>query len=98
VTVEALPMAIPDRLEVEVTALDIGGQVRVADIVVPEGATVLDDPESVVATVAPPRVELPEEEEEAEEALEGEEAEGAEAEAEAPAAEGAETEGEAPES
>lgn len=85
--VEALPMAIPDRLELDVSALEIGGQAKIGDVVVPEGATVLDDPDTVVATVAPPRVELPEEvEEEAEEAVEGEEGE---APAEEPAAEAA---------
>jgi large subunit ribosomal protein L25 len=83
VTVEALPMSIPDRLEVDITEFGIGEQVRVGDIVPPEGATVLDDPETVIATVAAPRVELPEGEA-AEEAVEGEETP-AEAEAEAPA-------------
>lgn len=96
VTVEALPMSIPDRLEVDITELGIGDQVRVGDIVAPEGATVLDDPETVLATIAAPRVELPEEEE-AEEAVEGEEA-AAEAEAEAEASAEAADEGESSES
>ena len=57
VTVEALPMAIPDRLELDVSALEIGDSVRVAEIVVPDGVTILDDSEAVAATVAPRRVE-----------------------------------------
>jgi large subunit ribosomal protein L25 len=78
VTVEALPMSMPDRLEIDVSALDIGDQVRVSDIVVPGGATVLDELEAVVATVAAPRrMELPEDEIPEEEVEgEGEEAEG----------------------
>ena len=78
VTVEALPMAMPDRLEIDVTELDIGDQVHVSDIEAPEGATILDELETVVATVAAPRrMDLPEDEV-AEEAVEGEEGELAE--------------------
>jgi large subunit ribosomal protein L25 len=89
ITVEALPMSMPEHLEIDVSALEIGDSVRVSDLAVPEGATIIEDPESVVAAVvAPRRVELPEdevlEEAEGEEgALEEGEAEGAE-----PAAEG----------
>ncbi len=99
VTVEALPMAIPERLELDVTALEIGGQAHVGGIVVPEDVRVLDDMDAVAATVAAPRVELveEEEEEEAEEAVEGEEAEAAETEP-AAAGEAEQAEGEAPES
>ena len=79
VTVEALPMSIPDRLELDVSTLAIGDGVRVADIVVPEGATVLDDGDALVAQVLAPRRpdELEEEAvEEGEEAAEGAEPEG----------------------
>jgi large subunit ribosomal protein L25 len=57
VTVEALPMEIPDRLELDISALEIGENVRVADLTAPEGVTILDDPETVIAGVAQPRVE-----------------------------------------
>jgi large subunit ribosomal protein L25 len=67
--VEALPMEVPDRLEHDVSALGIGDSVRVADVAVPEGVTLLDDPDTVVASVSQPtRVEVPEEMLEAEEA------------------------------
>jgi large subunit ribosomal protein L25 len=85
VTVEALPMEMPDRLELDVSAAEIGDTLRVAELATRDGATVLDDPETVVATVTmPTRVVEPEPEEvEAGEVPEGEEApEGA---AEAPA-------------
>jgi large subunit ribosomal protein L25 len=72
-----------------------GDTLRISDIEVPEGVKLLDDSETVVATVtAPTRVIEPEEEEvegEEGEAVEGEAAEGAEAEggAESPAEPGA---------
>jgi large subunit ribosomal protein L25 len=84
VNVEALPMEVPDRLELEISDMTIGDSLRVADIAVPEGVQLLDDPDSVVATVTPPtKVEEPEVEEEEEELLEGEEAVEGEAEGEA---------------
>ena len=62
VNVEALPMEIPDRLTVDVSGLGIGDNVRVADVPVPDGVTVLDDPDTVIASVTQPtRVEVPEE-------------------------------------
>jgi large subunit ribosomal protein L25 len=88
VTVEALPLEVPERLEVDVSDMEVGGTLRVSDLVAPDGVELVDDPEMVVATVtAPTRVVEPEptEEElaEAEAAAEGEEA------AEGEAAEGA---------
>ncbi len=93
VRVEALPLEVPEHLELEVSGMDIGGTLRISDLTAPEGVTLLDDPEMVVATVtAPTKVVEPEptEEElaelEAAEAAEGEEAEeGAEASSESEA-------------
>jgi large subunit ribosomal protein L25 len=91
VNVEALPMEVPDRLPLDVEGLAIGDSVRVADHGTLDGVTVLDDPDTVVATVTPPtRVEEPEEAE-AEEAVEGEAA-AAEGEASAEESPGAEPE------
>jgi large subunit ribosomal protein L25 len=54
--------------------MTIGDSLRISDLAVPESVKLLDDPESVVATVTPPtRVEEPEE---VEEEVEGEEVEG----------------------
>ena len=76
VNVEALPMEVPDRLELDISAMVIGDSMRVADLRVLRGVTLLDDPEeTVLATVTPPtKVELPEEvvEEEEAELVEGE--------------------------
>jgi large subunit ribosomal protein L25 len=94
--VEALPMEIPDHLELDVSAMAIGDTLRLADLPPQEGVTYLDDPEeTVLATVTMPTVIVepePEEEEleEGEEGVEvpeGEEAPEGEAEAE-PGAEG----------
>ena len=91
VNVEALPMEVPDRLELDISEMTIGDSLRVGDIVAPEGVKLLDDPDAVVVTVTPPtKVEEPEEVEEELEGEEGVEAEGEEA---APEAEG-EPEGE----
>jgi large subunit ribosomal protein L25 len=98
VRVEALPMEVPDHLDLDVSAMVIGDSMRLSDLRVPEGVTLLDDPETVLATLSPPtKIEEPEPEEvegEEGEELEGEAAEGAEAEGEA-AAEGGEPEAEA---
>ena len=97
VTVEALPLEIPEHLELDVSGMEIGGTLRISDLTAPEGATLLDDPEMVVATVtAPTKVVEPEPTEEELAAMEAE-AEGEEGEegAEGEAAEsGAEPEGE----
>jgi large subunit ribosomal protein L25 len=90
VAVEALPLEMPDRLVLDISGTEIGSSLRVADLTAPEGATLLDDPDMVVVSVAAPRVEVeePTEEElaEGEEAPEGEES-SAEAEGEEPAGE-----------
>ncbi|MHC4789027.1 MAG: 50S ribosomal protein L25, partial [Planctomycetota bacterium] len=49
--VECLPMAIPDSLRVEVGDLEIGDDVRVRHLVLPEGVTPVGDPETVVVAV-----------------------------------------------
>jgi large subunit ribosomal protein L25 len=97
--VEALPMAVPDHIDVDITAMDIGDVLRLEDISAPEGVTFLDDQhETVIVTVAMSRAFAELEEAEAEAAAEaeaeaaaeaGEEVEGA-PEAEAEAAEGEE--------
>jgi large subunit ribosomal protein L25 len=81
VNVEALPLEIPESLDLDVDEMHIGDTLRVSDLRAPEGVTLLDDPETVLATLTPPtRVEEPEEVlEEGEEGEEGEVPEGEEA-------------------
>lgn len=75
--VECLPSDVPEAIEADVSALEIGYSLRVGDLVAPEGATVLTNPdESVVAVTQPQaRVEVEEAAEAAEAAAEA--AEGA---------------------
>jgi large subunit ribosomal protein L25 len=73
--VEALPMSIPEHIEVDVSAMVIGDVMRLEELRAPEGVTFLDDlHETVIVTVSAPRVEVEPEVEE-EELEEGEEAE-----------------------
>jgi len=85
-SVEALPLEVPEHLDLDVSQLSIGDSLRVSDLRAPEGVKVLDDPETVVATVAAPSRIVEVEEAVAEGEGEGEPAEGeaaAEGEAEA---------------
>jgi large subunit ribosomal protein L25 len=79
INVEALPMEIPEHLELDVSVMAIGDTLRLADLPPRDGVTYLDDPEeTVLASVGlPTRVEEPEPEvEEGEELAEGEVPEG----------------------
>ncbi len=79
--VEALPADVPEHIDVDVTHLEVGDVLRLADLGAIDNVTLLDDPhETVIATVAVPRgfAELEEAEaaeaaEAAAEAAEGEE-------------------------
>ena len=63
ISVEALPLEVPEHLDLDVSHMVAGDTLRIADVVVPEGVTLLDDPETVVATVtAPTREVAPEDE------------------------------------
>ncbi|WP_028840631.1 50S ribosomal protein L25/general stress protein Ctc [Thermodesulfobacterium hveragerdense] len=50
-TVECLPSNIPDKIQVEISNLDLGDVLHVKDIRVPEGVKVLDNPEDTVITI-----------------------------------------------
>jgi large subunit ribosomal protein L25 len=70
ITVEALPTDIPDKIVVDVSAMEINDTLQLSVVTPPSGVTfVADDPEEItIATLAPPRVEeaAPEVEEETE--------------------------------
>jgi large subunit ribosomal protein L25 len=56
--VECLPNAIPEEIAVDVSELETGDSIHVRDLTVPEGATILNDPDvSIVSVVAPAVVE-----------------------------------------
>ncbi len=63
ISIEALPTEIPSHIDVDVSGLDsLDAAIHVRDIVIPEGAELLTEPELVVAKVEPPRLATAEEE------------------------------------
>lgn len=78
--VEALPMEVPEHIDADISALEIGDALRLEDIPALDGVRFLDDThDTVIATVSAPRAIVePEVEVEGEEAVEGEAAEAAE--------------------
>ena len=80
--IEALPTDIPDAIQHDVSEMVIGDTLTLESVRAPANVELLDDPETVIATLTPPKLQL-EEEEEIEEETEvvGEGEEGAEGEA-----------------
>jgi len=83
VNVSALPLEVPEHIDVDVSGMEIGGTLRLAELPTVESVAFLDDlDETVIATItAPTREEEPEVEEEEGEGVEGEAGEGGAAEA-----------------
>ncbi len=91
VTIEALPGDIPDSIQHDASALEVGATLYVSELTAPDGVTLIDDPESVVASITAPRLQIEDENEIEREtevigegAVEGAEAEEAAATGEAP--------------
>lgn len=57
IEVSCLPGLIPDRIDADVSALEIGDVLTVADLKAPEGVRIINDPGQAVATVSPPMAE-----------------------------------------
>jgi large subunit ribosomal protein L25 len=72
IEIKCLPSQIPDTVEIDVSALNIGDSVHLNDIQLPEGIKVLDDADLTIATVLAPVVEKEVEPEEVEGELEEE--------------------------
>jgi large subunit ribosomal protein L25 len=70
--IKALPADIPTSVELDITDLTIGAQLRVSDLTLPAGVATDVDPETAVAIGQPPRVVVLEEVAEGEEGEEGE--------------------------
>lgn len=75
--IECLPKDLPEKVVIDVTDIDIGDSIHVSDVEI-ENVTILNNPKSVIVSVAAPTISkaLEEELEEGEE--EGEEGEGEE--------------------
>ncbi len=76
VEVEVLPKDLPEYLEVDITALEIGDSIHLSELTVPGGVTILalahgeESDDRAVVSIVPPRVEKTEDEEEEEAAAE----------------------------
>jgi large subunit ribosomal protein L25 len=49
------PASIPNHIDVDVTPLGVGKSLHVSDVVVPDGVTILDDPEGTICVCAVPK-------------------------------------------
>jgi large subunit ribosomal protein L25 len=58
VEVECLPTAIPHEIRLDVSDVKIGEHLEVKDIQMPEGVTLLEDPDRVVVSVAHAKIEV----------------------------------------
>ena len=94
ITVEALPTDIPESIEADVSAMEIGDTLQLSAVTAPEGVTFVlgeDAEEPTIATLSPPRVEEAEPDLEEETELigeDGEPVEGAEEDGESADSEG----------
>ena len=74
--IEALPNEIPDAIDFDVSAMEINDTATLAQVTAPAGVTLLDDPETTIASLTPPRLEVePEDEIETETGVVGEDGE-----------------------
>jgi large subunit ribosomal protein L25 len=55
--IECMATAVPDSVRVLIGELQIGGVIHVRDLHLPEGVTVLDDPDAVVVQIKAPAAE-----------------------------------------
>ncbi|MCZ7643684.1 MAG: 50S ribosomal protein L25 [Planctomycetota bacterium] len=57
IEVECQPVAIPDRITVDVSGLSLNSQLHVSEVTFPEGVTPITGANTVLVTCEPPRVE-----------------------------------------
>jgi len=57
VAIEALPRDLPEHIEFDASAMELGSTARVGELVPPRGVTILTDPEQTLCTVVAPKVE-----------------------------------------
>jgi large subunit ribosomal protein L25 len=62
-TIDALPGDIPDTLQHDVSELQVGDTITLSALTPPGGVTLVDDAETVIATVTAPRLQLVDENE-----------------------------------
>jgi large subunit ribosomal protein L25 len=60
ITIESLPASIPDHIEVDVGALNIGDNIHVRDLRAPEGVRIVQEGDEIVLSLlAPAKAEVP---------------------------------------
>jgi large subunit ribosomal protein L25 len=57
-SIECLPADIPEKISIEVSALELGKHMRASELQVPPRVTLLTDPEVVIVHVVAPRAEV----------------------------------------
>ena len=87
-SIEVLPLEVPQSITVDIEGLEVGDVIRVGEIAVPDGVELLDDAERTAVSITVPDQEPVEETEDDETLVEGEEGEEAGDGAEEAAAEG----------
>jgi len=70
VEIECLPNEIPENLSMDISNLEIGDKLTVGDLNFAENIQILSEPEQVLVSVVPPRMEVEDEEEPAGEGTE----------------------------
>lgn len=70
-SISCLPGAIPDNIRVDISGMAIGDSLQVGKLDIPEGITVINDPDEAVVSIAAPTEIEEEEVEEADEEVEG---------------------------
>lgn len=63
VEIRCIPSKIPEALELDISEMEIGDTVTVADLIVPKDVEILSDVSAAVVSVVPPTVHKVEEEE-----------------------------------
>jgi large subunit ribosomal protein L25 len=55
-----LPTNIPDAIDCDITALEIGQNLHIRDLVFPEGVSAHDDPDGTIVSIVAPAAETEE--------------------------------------
>lgn len=61
VNVQVLPLEVPDQISLDISGMQLGDALRIADLQVPAGVEVLDDDEMTIVSLVVPHADLPEE-------------------------------------
>jgi len=56
VSVECFPQDVPDQIQIDISALELGDMVHVSDLAAPDGVTILTSPEDAVLSIITPAV------------------------------------------